>query len=333
MPPDLYGRKYLTLGFHNNCNRKKHRMKDKEFNPLVSIVIPVYNGSNFLSEAIDSALAQTYNNVEIVVVNDGSKDDGATEKVALSYGDKIRYFSKPNGGVSSALNYGIEKMKGDYFSWLSHDDLYEPRKIEREIGELSKYEDKENTIICCADSLIDAEGTPIYYPAKRLNGLYSGPNLFDIFFSGHLNINGCTLLIHKTAFERFGMFSTFRYIQDIECWIHFMLGGVSFCFIPDTLNKMRVHGGQVTKQYPELYYVEMHQMCRDIIKDYIKKGLLSASNVKSFLIFQYRNHYSEIYREVEKTEGNVNHAVKVYYIVYGYIFNVIRLAYKLIVKR
>ena len=78
--------------------------------PLVSIIIPVYNGANYLAEAIDSALAQTYNNVEVIVVNDGSNDNGATERVALSYGDKIKYFAKENGGVSSALKYGIEKM-------------------------------------------------------------------------------------------------------------------------------------------------------------------------------------------------------------------------------
>ena len=112
-----------------------------------------------------------------------------------------------------------------------------------------------------------------------------------------------------------------------------MLGGISFCFIPDTLNKMRVHAGQVTKQYPELYFVEMQQMSRLIIEDYIKKGLLSRSNIRSFLIFQYKNHNSEIYREVERIEGKVNYAVKVYFIAYGYIFNVIRRVYKIIVKR
>ena len=101
--------------------------------PLVSIVIPVYNGANFLKEAIESALAQTYANIEILVVNDGSTDEGKTRNIALSYGDKIRYFEKVNGGVSSALNLGIKEMKGEYFSWLSHDDVYFPKKIETQI--------------------------------------------------------------------------------------------------------------------------------------------------------------------------------------------------------
>ena len=82
--------------------------------PLVSIVIPVYNGSNFLRDAIDSALAQTYPRVEVIVVNDGSTDGGATEAIAKSYGSRIRYFAKENGRVASAVNYGIANMNGDY---------------------------------------------------------------------------------------------------------------------------------------------------------------------------------------------------------------------------
>ena len=98
--------------------------------PLVSIIIPVYNGSNYVKEAIDSALAQTYKNIEVIVVNDGSTDN--TEKIVKSYGDKIRYFYKENGGVASALNLAIENSKGEYISWLSHDDVYYPNKIQEQ---------------------------------------------------------------------------------------------------------------------------------------------------------------------------------------------------------
>ena len=88
--------------------------------PLVSIIIPVYNGANYLREAIESALGQTYGNCEVLVINDGSNDHGETEREALKFGDRIRYFKKENGGVASALNLGIRKMRGEYFSWLSH---------------------------------------------------------------------------------------------------------------------------------------------------------------------------------------------------------------------
>lgn len=306
---------------------------NKTFNPLVSIIIPVYNGSNFLVQAIDSALAQTYKNIEVIVVNDGSMDEGATEKVALSYGDKIKYYSKPNGGVSSALNFGIDIMQGEYFSWLSHDDYYEPKKVEIEIDELGKIKDKENTIICCADSLMNIDGKPIYHPTKRLEGMFIGNDLFEIFFSKHLIINGCTLLIHKSVFTRFGGFSKFRYIQDIECWIKFMLGGVSYYFIPDKLVKMRVHSGQVTQQFPELFDKEMRQFSDNIIENYLKQGSLNESNIKAFLSYQYRNHENVVYRKVENITGKVNVFSKIYAIFYGYAYNSAKLVYTKLIKK
>ena len=103
------------------------------YHPKVSIIIPVYNGSNYLSESINCALTQTYSNIEVIVVNDGSCDNGASEQIAQRYGDKIRYFAKQNGGVSSALNLGISKATGEWISWLSHDDLYYPNKIEKQV--------------------------------------------------------------------------------------------------------------------------------------------------------------------------------------------------------
>ena len=69
-------------------------MRVQQNNPMVTIVIPVYNGENYLEKAIQSACNQTYSNIEIIVVNDGSDDNGATREIAMRYKDKIRYFEK-----------------------------------------------------------------------------------------------------------------------------------------------------------------------------------------------------------------------------------------------
>ncbi len=193
------------------------REKNGEFRPLVSIVIPVYNGSNYLHEAIDSALAQTYDNLEIIVVNDGSADDGATEAIALSYGEKIHYFAKENGGTSTALNLGIQHMKGEYFSWLSHDDMYYPNKIKRQIEELSKLADK-NTIMMSDLDGIDENYKKIYktnyiahvqaYPPRANSMIH--PIIYN-------QTHGCTLLIPKACFDVVGLFDEKeRVAQDFE---------------------------------------------------------------------------------------------------------------------
>ncbi|MFH0976553.1 MAG: glycosyltransferase [Spirochaetota bacterium] len=177
----------------------------KNFYPLVSIVIPVYNGSNFLREAIDSALAQTYQNLEIIVVNDGSYDD--TENIALSYGDKIRYIAKKNGGTSTALNLGIENMRGEYFSWLSHDDLYYPQKIARAVEELSKLDNKDTIIISDVDGMNEdytrTFPTALYQAHRDAYPKRNSSYLYPVVYN---KTHGCTHLISKKVFETVGLF-------------------------------------------------------------------------------------------------------------------------------
>lgn len=207
---------------NNTCVEKPTQINNIEgessvnsFHPLVSIVIPVYNGSDYLREAIDSALGQTYDNIEVIVVNDGSTDD--TEQIAMSYGDRIRYYAKENGGTSTALNTGIAKMRGEYFSWLSHDDQYYPRKIEREVEELSKLSDK-NTVLRCDWDVIDVNNKQIYvnvgeyflreYPLRR------NSKLFSVLY---LKIHGCAMLVPKACFDAVGIFNVdLRVAHDYE---------------------------------------------------------------------------------------------------------------------
>lgn len=210
--------------------------------PKVSIIIPVYNGANYVQEAIDSALSQTYGNIEVLVVNDGSNDNGATEKIALSYGDSIRYFSKENGGVSTALNMGIKQMSGDYFSWLSHDDVYRPDKIEKQIEFLSQLDD-ETTILYGGYEIIDYKSKWMdsvdyarLYPLSQLN-----KPLFPVLRG---LANGCTMLIHKSHFERVGLFDeALPTTQDYDMWFRmFRDANVRFC--PGIFVKMRFHAEQ-----------------------------------------------------------------------------------------
>ena len=217
-------------------------MSSRKEQPLVSVVIPVYNGANFLAEAIESALNQTYRNIEIIVVNDGSRDSGATREVAQSFGDRIRYFEKENGGCGSAFNYGINRMQGEYFSWLSHDDLYDRTKIERQLEVLSHREETAH-VACCAYRLLDESTNKIipqpYYDVeeferKPLYGLFRGA------------INGNCLLISKKVFDKIGLFDeALRTTQDYDLFYR-MLQRFTIAYHDDVLVTARMHPQQDT---------------------------------------------------------------------------------------
>ena len=111
----------------------------------VSIVIPIYNAEKYLRECIESALNQKYEDIEVIAVNDGSKDNSL--KILEEYSDRINIISKKNGGTASALNLGIKNMTGEWFKWLSADDVLYPNAIEELIIEAKKIPDKKNTIL------------------------------------------------------------------------------------------------------------------------------------------------------------------------------------------
>ncbi|MEI6580868.1 MAG: glycosyltransferase [bacterium] len=214
---------------------------NKTFNPKVSIIIPVYNGEDYVREAIDSALAQTYKNIEIIVINDGSKDN--TEKIVKEYGDNVRYFYKDNGGVASALNTGIEKMEGEYFSWLSHDDVYYPNKISKQINSIR--ENQEIFIVYSNVEYIDENSKFInktiherYHSLSKLNmGLY--PVIKGV-------ANGCSMLINKKCFDKVGLFNEkLLTANDYDMWFR-MFRSNKIKFMPEVLIKYRLHKKQGT---------------------------------------------------------------------------------------
>ncbi len=226
------------------------------YTPLVSIVIPAYNAANYLAEAIESALAQTYQNIEIIVVNDGSRDDGATRKVAESYKDKIRYIEKENGGSSSALNRGIQEMRGEWFSWLSHDDLYYPEKVEKQIEYLRTLpaDKREAWVLFGAADLIDGTGKYIRRSNKknadeesaRIDNLPHNAYLVAEGGSAYC-FNGCSCCIHKTVFEKIGCFDErLRLVNDTDMWKRIFKAGCTIHYIPDAIVMGRMHAKQIS---------------------------------------------------------------------------------------
>ncbi len=239
--------------------------------PLVSVIMPVYNGAEYLGRAIDSALAQTYPNLEVIVIDDGSDDGGKTAAVISTYGDKVKALHKENGGVSSALNLGISVMNGEYFVWLSHDDVFLPELVEHQMNVmLNNNLDDGNTIVCCQIGLIDADGKALYRPNKPLNGMKNGGEIYKLLLSG-ANICYCTMLIPKAAMDKVPPFNIeYKYVQDKIYWKSLAKCGCRFFFYGEKLALLRTYKGQLSEKLKPIYKEEMYRYLRKDI-DELKK--------------------------------------------------------------
>ncbi len=204
----------------------------------VTILIPVYNGGPYLTQAIESALAQTWPAVEVLVIDDGSDDDGHTERVCRSFGNRIRVIRRENGGVGAALNTGIAAMTGRYLSWLSHDDLYDPRKVEVQMKALAGQ--PEPCVIFGGYATMNEDGT-VLDEIDTGAGYRSDQPLWAVLEG---RINGCTVLLDRALLERHGDFDTgLPTTQDYELWWRLALHH-PFVYVPGALVRHRVHPGQ-----------------------------------------------------------------------------------------
>jgi glycosyltransferase involved in cell wall biosynthesis len=207
---------------------------------LISVIIPVYNGVNFLRESIDSVLNQTFEDYELIVVDDGSTD--ATPAIAQAYENRVTYFRKDNGGVSTALNLGISQAQGKYIAWLSHDDLFLPTKLERQL-ELLRHNPQFKA--CYTDFyIIDTTGTIIQTMETPWN---PRDRALRVLFGG-MYINGSSMLIERACFDKVGLFrSQYRYTQDADMWLR-MLKYFEIGRSPEKLLKWRSHPEQDSRK-------------------------------------------------------------------------------------
>lgn len=208
--------------------------------PLISVIIPTYNRANFLHQAIESVLAQTYKNWELIIVDDGSTDN--TSELVRKFTDKrIIYLYQENRGASAARNKGIQKAKGEYIAFLDSDDAWLSRKIEKQL-DIFKISRFNPGVVCAGVQYIDYNGTP--QNQKKLPK-YRG-NIFKQLLRKNIAGIGSTMLVKRECFEKCGLFDEnlpSRVDLDILIRIsrHFTVD-----YMPEVLTLERIHEERIT---------------------------------------------------------------------------------------
>jgi glycosyltransferase involved in cell wall biosynthesis len=214
-------------------------------NPLVSVIIPVFNGERYLRQAIESVVTQSYQNIEVVIVDDGSFDSNFVSQLAGDLRDpRVKLLRKPNLGVASALNFGIFNSHGEFVSWLSHDDVFFPDKIARQID--TYFTLKNSKLVLCSNWIeIDSDGTPI--GKSRIFKIESQVFLLDYLFENQL-IHGSSFFAHNSIFKNVGFFDeSLRFTQDYDYWFRLILSGYQFYVDSQPLILSRTHPEQDSK--------------------------------------------------------------------------------------
>jgi glycosyltransferase involved in cell wall biosynthesis len=209
---------------------------------LVSIIIPVYNSQQFLKESLESIFNQTYSNIEIICVNDGSTDNSL--HILQSYSEKITIISQKNQGLASALITGINNMHGKWFKWFSPDDLMYSNTIETLVNCTKKH---PNTIVYSNWKIIDEKGDELRdFSESNYNDLSDFEYYVRLLDGQQINVN--TSLIPSILFEK----CLIRNLDDpvavdYDFFIRAaLLHNVKFHLIQKSLIKYRIHSEQLS---------------------------------------------------------------------------------------
>ena len=266
---------------------------------FVSVVIPVYNSEKFLAESIESVLNQTYKNLEIIAIDDGSTDKSL--EILQQFADKITIISQPNQGLAVALKAGIKKIHGKWFKWFSPDDILYPEAIEILVNEAKKLPD--NTIIYSNWVLIDELGKKIHdFNESNYNDLSTFEFNLRLLDNQIVNVNTC--LIPKLLFDKECLIRNLEDPVAID-YDFFLQAGIlfetKFFLIEKPLISYRIHKNQLshkkvlktlnflpkvrndilnklskTKKDEYLHAFEKYQQSKQISKKALEFGLQAA---------------------------------------------------------
>jgi glycosyltransferase involved in cell wall biosynthesis len=219
--------------------------------PLVSVVLPVFEGERFLAATIDSVLAQTWEPVELIVVDDGSTD--GSKALARSY-RQVRYFDQPNTGVAAARNAGLAGAAGEFIAFIDQDDVWLPGKLAAQMRTMLE----DPAIDWC--STLERR----FLDPSASRPAWMSADLLDVPIS---TFDPSTLLVRRRAFDRVGWFDpNYSQTSDVDWAFRASEAGLRFAMVPEVLVLHRIHAANnsrfVAQNHAEIRRIAMASIRR-----------------------------------------------------------------------
>lgn len=213
---------------------------------LVSVVIASYNMGQYLPQAVESVLSQSYDNVEVQIVDDGSTDDTARIVQQWLEDERVRVYAQPNAGQARAKNQAVALSRGRFVAFLDADDVWLPGKLQRQ---MDLFRGRPELGVVYSDyQCIDGEGRPLQKGVTRMRrGWVSGPLLVENFIAYSAGV------VRRECLERHGCFDeTLGMGIDYDLWLR-LSAHYQFDFVPEPTVRYRIWAGQMSRNYRKRY--------------------------------------------------------------------------------
>lgn len=290
----------------------------------ISIIVPVYNSEKYISKCLDSLVNQTYSNIEIIVINDGSIDN--SDKIIKKYNDKrIKYYNKKNEGIGKTRNYGIDKATGEYVMFIDSDDYIEKNCCEKMI----EFALKENSDLVVSDFYKDINGNIETIKLDKFETSSLSENK-DLLLS--INLGPCNKIYNKKILDRYNIYfnEELKY-EDVPFVIKYIKYARKISKINIPLSYYCIHSNSETTVRDERVFDILKQI--DIIREELKErkelkenvDILSVNIITNYTIQQRYQQNKKIRNSFINTcfkymKNNIpNYKNKKYYKGKGYL--------------
>lgn len=210
--------------------------------PLVSVIVPAYDVAEFIGEALDSVLAQTFTDYEIIVVNDGSPDTAALERALKPYLSRILYLKQENRGVSAARNTGIQAARGSLIAFLDGDDTWLPNYLEVQVARIQADPTIDvlyPNVVMFNDSSESGEEFMTICPSN-------GEVTFERLLLQECNVSNCSIARRDTIVRAGSFDEALRSVEDFDLWLRVIKNGGRIAYHRDVLARYRRRPGSLT---------------------------------------------------------------------------------------